>query len=161
MRKILKLLPDEARASLIGIYREEAPGIVAFMRGRVPKRTGFGASSINSRIREKTLSLQVGLLGAALNGRGKRGKRLGGKKARSAFYLTFLERGRGGGRTRTFTRATPSGGRSKPFTARKSPISRGRYDFIEGVAAKAVIARIRPKLAAVWDRALANLRGVS
>jgi len=159
VRKILKALPDGAAAEIIKLYRIEGPAIASYMRSRTPTKTGFGRSQIKHRIGEKSLVLRVGLVGNSINGLGAR---FSGNK-RSAFYLRILERGRGnrGRTTRSFSRRTPSGGRSKVFTARIKPIARGRYDFVEGVVARAVFARLRPKLGEIWKRAIANLKGIS
>lgn len=153
VRKLLNAMPDEARQEILALYRREGPIMEALMKSRVPVKTGAGRAAISHKIFEKSLVLRAGVIGTALNGLGKR---LGGKRTRSVFYLRILERGRGGARrlTRVIRRRTPSGGFSRPFTARISPISRNRYDFIEGSVSRVLRARVRGQLKTIWAGAL-------
>lgn len=140
VRKLLKRLPDDVAAEMVGVLRANGPIISAYARAAAPAQTGKLRRAIDWRVRPKSLSLRVGLLTKAV--------------ARDLFYARIIEFGRKA-RTVVVKRRTRGGGVSA-YRLRVSPIGRGTYDFLAGRAMRFAREKLRPDLAKVWERALSN-----
>lgn len=142
VKRLLKRLPDDVRAEMVGVLQQQGPIITAYARAAAPQRTGKLQRAIDWRVRPKSLSLRVGLLT----------KRV----ASDLFYARILEFGR---KAKTVVAKRRTRGGRVAYRLRVSPISRGRYDFLSGRAKRFAIESLRPHLGRVWTRALANAAG--
>lgn len=136
VRRLLKRLPDEARASIVAELEKAAPVILSAARAETPVRTGALRRALEAKVFAKTMRLRVGLLTKA-----KRSK---------FFYGWILEAGR---KPQT-VRARKAGG--QPYQLRVKAISRERYDIVKG-RTKALAQRlVRPGLDRAFRVALSK-----
>jgi len=133
-RRLLRSLPEECRAELVGELQRAGPVLLAAARAEAPDRTGASSAALAFKVFPKTLRLQVGLLTKAV--------------ARRFFYLRILETGR---RAQTVQRRGRSGNRH-PY--RVSPISPSQYDIVRGRTRALARRLLRQTLNDSFDRAL-------
>lgn len=62
-RRLLRNIPDTARAEVVHVLQDAGPRIARVMQGRTPRRTGALQAGIKWKLTPKTLKLQIGLLG--------------------------------------------------------------------------------------------------
>lgn len=100
MRRLLRQLPDEARADILGVMERGGRRAQAAMKARARHRTGKLQAGVRYRMLNKSLRMQVGLLGT------KRGRA-------KLFYGFVLDKGRKA-QTVTVRRIAKGLGRGKP-----------------------------------------------
>lgn len=133
--RLIRNLPEAARAELADVLQDVAPAVRSTMLARVPRRSGALAAAIAVKVYPRTLRLRAGLLTRA--------------RARRLFYARILEYGRKA-QTVNVRRRTPSGGRVA-YVMRVAPIAAGR--FIRG-AMPELQTQLRVRLKEIWARIL-------
>ncbi len=138
VRRLMKRLPDEARASIVAELDKAAPIILAAARQETPARPGSGRlrAALSAKVFPKTMRLRVGLLTKA--------------KQREFFYGWILETGR---KAQTVT-ARRAGG--QPYQMKIRAISPRRYDIVEGRTKQLARRLLRPALDRAFRSALSR-----
>jgi hypothetical protein len=112
VRRLLKRLPDESRASIVAELQRAAPVILSAARAETPVRTGGLRQALEARVFPKTMRLRVGLLTKA--------------KRKKFFYGWILEAGRKAQTVRV-RRAN-----SRWYHINVKAISPRKFDIVEG-----------------------------
>lgn len=143
LRRILRQLPNDARAEIADVFDSRAPGILGYARARTPRRSGRGRQLLDVKVSRRTLRFSLGLLNKA--------------RQRAGFYLNILDRGR---RPRMVMarRRTPSGGISR-YALRIRAINEARYDIVLGRVAAHAMNTIGTALRGMWPRLLSRFSG--
>lgn len=147
MRRLLRQLPDEARADILGVMERGGRRAQVAMKVRARHRTGKLQAGVRYRV-DKSLRMQVGLLGT------KRGRA-------KLFYGFVLDKGRKA-QTVTVRRVAKGLGRGKPAgtvssyqmrvrAMRGDEFVSGRYPEVKssiGADARQMFARVLKKVGA-------------
>lgn len=135
-RKLLRRFPDEQRAAIVGELESVGRAVSVFSKNSAPVRTGKLVRAISYKVFPKTLRLEVGIRGRALN--------------RSVFYARILEYGRQAFAKKGSRRGRYIGG-----------ISPGTYDIVDGRVKQFSDRLVRNVLPDAYRKALRKLAGLT
>lgn len=139
-RRLLKRLPEEMRAEMIGVLQRIGAATLGAARRETPTRSGLGRSLLAYKVYPKSLRLRMGLLTKKQNSR--------------AFYLHILDVGR---KAQTVTVTRKKG--VAPYKLRVSPIAAGKFDIVYG-RTRALAKRLAGGiLGGIYKRALTKAAG--
>lgn len=134
IRKLLKALPEEAKAEIAEVLEEGGREILAAQRASARRRTGKLAAGLRMRLARKSLTLKIGIVGKPA--------------ARKLFYAQIL----GGGRKAQTVEARRKGG--APYGLRVK--GRAPEPVIDPPAAQAARRKLYEKLTQIWAAVLAR-----
>jgi len=145
-RRLIQRLPDTLNKEIVKTLEDAGPELLAKARVSTPVRTGRLRSALGYRVNAKSLRAQLGLIVRRLQ--------------RQFFYGYILEVGRRAGPSKRWAqRKLKGGGYGKKYKVNVRAISPDRYDIVQGRMKTYAQAWLRPRLAAVFERALRAARG--
>ncbi len=145
-RRLLNRLPDAVQREVVKTLEDAGPELLAKSRVATPVKTGRLRNALKYRVLPKSLRAQLGIIGKRLN--------------RDLFYGWILEVGRKAGPSKhRAQRRLKGGGYGKKYKVNMRAISPNRYDIVQGRIKTYAKQWFRPRLAAVFERALRSAQG--
>jgi hypothetical protein len=135
-RKLLRRFPEAQRAEIVTELESLGRAVTAYSRNSAPVRTGRLVRALSYKVFPKTLRVEIGLRGRALN--------------RKLFYARILEYGR--------VAFAKKGSRKGQYIGAISP---SRYDIIEGRVREFNDRLARNILPDAYRKALRSLAGLT
>lgn len=145
-RRLLRRLPATVEKEIVKTLEDAGPQLLAKARVSTPVKTGALRSALGYRVNAKSMRLQLGLIGRKLQ--------------KKFFYGYILEVGRKAGPSKRWAqRRLKGGGYGPKYKVNVRAISPDRYDIVQGRMKTYAQAWLRPRLGAVFERALRAAQG--